>query len=128
MLQMSLEELEELKNSNETINVNGRVLTYRDLLVNLGNGKIKQYLGKSIWRNLLLKTTNRKQVVIVPDFRFPEEYIEEAITIKVEREFNPNAELDLHNFDFDYSIENKGSIEDLRVKAVQLIEDIFESE
>jgi hypothetical protein len=54
-LGLSLEELEDLKNNEEWLSYNGKTMTFRELLINFGNGKMKKYFGKSVWRNITKK-------------------------------------------------------------------------
>ena len=120
------ETLENLKNNPEikiqdTSNTIPN-LSFRDIIINFGNKKIKEIFGEFVWANLLYKRYEKSSYdyIIVPDFRFPIEYKEHAITVKVQRkQVIPDNEADiaLNNFNFDYYIDNNGDLNSLKEKA-----------
>lgn len=122
MLNLTVEELDELKNNeNKKLNVNGKELTYRELLVNFGNGKIKQYFGKDVWKRIVLKKIDFKSYTIIPDFRFIEEYISGSFTIKIEREINKSK---IKGITWDYIVKNDKGLEELKQKAIEIADEI----
>jgi len=77
---------------------------------------------------------NNYDLIIITDFRFPNEYdcflklfpIEDIITIRIEREMpdketrHHQSENSLNDFVFDYYIDNRGSLDSLRETADEL--------
>ena len=121
-LGLSLKQLDDLKNNEEWISYNGTTMTFRELLISFGNGKMKKYFGKSVWRNLTKKKFNSDCINIVSDYRFKEEYIPGAITIKVERDNSVSYCGNLTDKDFEFIIKNNGSLEDLKQEAERIVQ------
>lgn len=109
--EISLEELENFKNENVEIIFNNRKTTFRRILQCFATEAIKPVFGNNIWKRIVLekiKETNA-EYIIIPDFRFPEEYIEDSLTVKVlggEQLDSHISEHALNNFKFDYIIDN----------------------
>lgn len=109
--EISLEELENFKNENIEIIFNNRKTTFRRILQCFATEAIKPVFGNNIWKRIVLekiKETNT-EYIIIPDFRFPEEYIEGSYTVKVlggEQLDSHISEHALNNFKFDYIIDN----------------------
>ena len=122
LLNTSVEELDYLKNTNEQIVVFNQNTTVRDLLIQFGNGKMKEIFGKSVWKDVVAKKLKSDKVNVITDFRFEEEIIPEAITVQVVKD---SKECDfLKDFKFDFVIENNKGLEELKNKAKQLVNEI----
>ena len=94
----------------------------RDFLQLLGTNAIRDNLHKNAWVNALMSDYTEQNNWIITDCRFPNEYIavkkQGGITIRINREGiklvnNHPSEVALDNYEFDYTIENNGSLEDL---------------
>jgi len=97
---ISLEELDVLKNSEETFRFGDREISFRRILQNFGTESMKLVFGDDVWIELLMNKynkyiTNTGDIVIVPDFRFEceYEYIKDSITINI---FNTELSTDDH--------------------------------
>lgn len=141
MLNMPIDDLEVLKNVEEPIGVydkdRNEFIAYTDIrkiLQVFGSGKMKEYFGKDVWAKLLYSTLPDKEFIIVPDFRFPEEYRpcddDNIITIRIKapwtKDDNHISENALADFKFDYDIINAGSLDDLNDKAKWLAKVIMQ--
>lgn len=109
--EISLEELDNYKNKNVEIIFNNRKTTFRRILQCFATEAIKPVFGNNIWKRIVLKNMENSSAVyiIIPDFRFPEEYIEGSYTVKVlggEQLDSHISEHALNNFKFDYIIDN----------------------
>ena len=122
LLNISLDALDYLKNTNEIIPVFNQNITIRELLIQFGNGKMKEIFGKSVWKDIVAKNLKADKVNIITDFRFEEELIPEAITIQVVKD-NKNCDF-LKDFKFDFVIENNEGLEELKNKAKQFVDKI----
>jgi len=96
----------------------------RDKVKTFGNGKMIEYFGEQVWRDVLLRRAEKLdcEYIIVPDFRFKREYIDNAITMKVMRDTDKGddlhvSETGLDCWKFDWYVENNGELEDLRNDA-----------
>lgn len=123
-MDVTFDQGEELKNNNALV---------RGVLQRFGSGAMKHYFGKDIWKRLLLENVpNWCEYLIIPDFRFPEEYIEGSLTIKVHRDENYDdaheSETALRDFKFDRVILNDGTIQDLEDIAYALAKEILNAE
>lgn len=109
--EISLEELDNYKNENVEIIFNNRKTTFRRILQCFATEAIKPVFGNNIWKRIVLekiKETNA-EYIIIPDFRFPEEYIEGSLTVKVlggDSNDTHISEIALNDFKFDYIIDN----------------------
>lgn len=112
-------------------------MTYRDFLQKLGTEAMRNGLHENVWVNALFSdyTTFEGQLPnwIITDTRFPNELqaakLHKAITIKVIRDSGNtvgtlhSSETALDDFnDWDYIIDNNGSIEELKAKVMSILE------
>jgi len=131
---ISLSELEEYKNNPEKYPIvlpNESITNFRLILQRFGTEGMKPVFGKDIWQRLLIEEANKcsENIIVVPDFRFPEEMFEGAITVKIigspdidTGDIHP-SEVSLEGFKFDHYIDN--SLKDpeaLRAQVKQFIE------
>lgn len=117
---ISLEDLDEYKNNPNQVtlqlfdNYNEVLVTdFRAILQKFGSEAMKPIFGENVWHDLLIKRADKSEAdyILVPDFRFPVEDIDEAIKVKV---FNDDiksddthtSETSLDDFKFDYYINN----------------------
>lgn len=104
------------------------LMSVRELLQRLGTEAMRDGLHKNTWVNALFADANSRSKWIITDLRFKNEF--EAIkkrggvTIRILRDNRSKAthssEKDLDNANFDYYINNNGSIDDLR-EEIKLI-------
>lgn len=111
--------------------------TYRDLLQVLGTDCGRDMIHSDIWINALFADLNKNSNWIITDVRFPNELEaikkRNGITIRVNRNSCETAtlihesETALDNANFDYKINNNGSLEDLigKVKEILIKEKII---
>lgn len=115
--------------------------SYRFILQRFG-AVMKKHMGENVWANMAIKRINSvgQSVIIMPDMRFVIEYLvicryfrrEDVVTVKVSRncdnigEDNHASETALDNFAFDYTISNDGTLDDLSLKAEELIKKLEE--
>lgn len=109
--EISLEELENFKNENVEITFNGKRTTFRRVLQCFATEACKKVFGKDIWKQIVLNKmeNSNAEYIIIPDFRFPEEYIEDSLTVKVlggDTNDTHISESALNDFKFDYIIDN----------------------
>ena len=114
---ISLTELEQYKNNPEDVTLplpNGSITNFRLILQRFGTEAMKPIFGDDIWQRLLIEEANKcsENIIVVPDFRFPEEKVEGAITVRIigssdisDGDAHP-SEVSLEGFDFDYYIDN----------------------
>lgn len=118
--------------------------TMRNFLQNLGTEAMKPIFGDYVWAKLFTDSYLKSPkgcIFVAPDFRVIEEYqyiISEAITanadaldvvtVKIQRD-EAEESGDLHiteqglaDFNFDYLIDNNGTLEDLRAEAVEFLD------
>lgn len=119
---ISSEELDQFKNDAESIIVrnggNQKIISnFRLILQRFGTEAMKEYFGEDVWVQLLLQRANEADVdfVLVPDFRFEIEAIDDGITVKIRNDEieknctdNHRSENELNDFIFDYTIDNTG--------------------
>ena len=118
ILDMPLSDLEFAKNTNayllESTNSQPEYLTtFRSLLQKLGTEAMKKYFGKSVWYDLLINRIEQSSAdyILVPDYRFPEETIPGALTVRiystsVDLTDNHISETALDDFVFDHVLDN----------------------
>jgi hypothetical protein len=108
--------------------------TVRDFLQRLGTDAIRNVLHENAWVNALFSEYYNTDNWIITDCRFPNEY--EAVknwggvVIRVDR---PNitpvnahvSETALDLYEFDYTIVNKGTLEDLEETTLMVYENII---
>lgn len=99
---------------------------FREKLQRFGSGPMKEYFGADVWQQVLLNNLPECDYLIITDFRFPEEYIEGALTVKVHRDdnFKDNhiSETALADFEFDVTILNTSTLEALNDKTEYIVE------
>lgn len=110
-----------------------KYIDMREILQRFGTEAMKPYFGKAVWANL---TYNKIEEMgcdysIIPDFRFPEEYREDIITVKVKNDVIDNSSTDSHSsenslndFNFNYIIDNTGYC-DTNSQLEKLIENLI---
>jgi len=122
-LGMTHAQLDTAKNSNPT---------YRGYLQRFGTEAMKKYFGDAVWVDIMRKRIadhSSTDVILIPDFRFPIEALEGALTVKVTRssqkpQTDPHAsETALESYLFNKVISNDGTIEDLQDLSNNLIKD-----
>lgn len=109
----------------------------RQLLQNFGNDAMKKVFGKYVWvtvANSIIEQVNTEWF-IVSDFRVKEEYNYlvqqglEIITVNILKDSQEAGdghitENDLKDFDFDYLVDNNGTLEGLAKSIKELVRDI----
>lgn len=124
-LGISIETLNILKNDSEH---------YRAVLQRFGSGKIKEYFGDTVWRDITAKQVEALReegydLVIIPDFRFSYELIDGAITYNVVRDRSYKgdhiSETALDDYPYDTIIHNTGTLEELSRMASNTIKVLF---
>jgi len=126
-LGVSRDTLDALKNENEH---------YRAILQRFGSGKMKDYFGSDVWKKLTLEHIDTLEdigveCVIIPDFRFHEEFIDGAITVNVIRpgvkiSDSHVSETAMDDYVYDEIINNDRDLESLERKAVLFSKKIIE--
>ena len=118
ILDMPLFDLELAKNNNDAVYRTGSydneyLTTFRLLLHKLGTEAMKKHFGQSVWYDLLINRIEQSSAdyILVPDYRFPEETIPGALTIRiystsVDLTDNHISETALDNFVFDHVLDN----------------------
>lgn len=118
ILDMPLSDLEFAKNTDayllESTNSQPEYLTtFRLLLQKLGTEAMKKYFGKSVWYDLLINRIEQSSAdyILVPDYRFPEETIPRALTVRiystsVDLTDNHLSETALDDYVFDHVLDN----------------------
>lgn len=122
---ITLDELEEYKSEAAHIGIKGRkntsrykqVTNMRSVIQKFGTDAMKTFFGENVWVDLLLQSADNTEAdyIIIPDFRFNTEYIEDSLTIKINNreikdDYNSGhiSENDLNDFEFDITIDNTG--------------------
>jgi len=119
-LGLTLEELEDKKNDSN--------YQHRSYLQRFGQ-KAKEYFGENCWGDIVGRTIQHlpdDSVIIISDFRMPIEAIEGAITVRVTNDRVKNndkhiSETALDNFEFDYLIQNNGTLGQLEDNVEDLL-------
>ena len=104
------------------------LMSVRELLQKLGTEAMRDGLHKNTWVNALFTDANSRSKWIITDLRFKNEFEaikkRDGVTIRISRDSRSKAthssEKDLDNANFDYYINNNGSIDDLR-EEIKLI-------
>ena len=154
---ISLEDLETYKNESSEYGLeikaypnNQNPLTikyigFREILQRFGTEAMKKQYGSKIWAKTgiksALKKLKKKDIVIIPDFRFISEYKEaikrvkkkniQVYTINILNKDLPEADLhaserDLsdNNFVFDFYIDNTGQPKNIRKKVRAILDSL----
>ena len=118
ILDMPLSDLESAKNNNDSIYQTGSyyneyLTTFRSMLQKLGTEAMKKYFGDFVWYDLLINRIEQSSAdyILVPDYRFPEETIPGALTVRihstsVDLTDNHISETALDDFVFDHVLDN----------------------
>ncbi len=118
ILDMPLFDLELAKNNNDAVYRTGsydneHLTTFRLLLQKLGTEAMKKHFGESVWYDLLINRIEQSSAdyILVPDYRFPEETIPGALTVRiystsVDLTDNHISETALDDFVFDHVLDN----------------------
>ena len=118
ILDMPLSDLELAKNNNDAIYQTGSyyneyLTTFRSLLQRLGTEAMKKHFGESVWYDLLINRIEQSSAdyILVPDYRFPEETIPGATTVRiystsVDLTDNHISETALDNHTFNHVLDN----------------------
>lgn len=118
ILDMPLFDLELAKNNNDLVYRAGSydneyLTTFRSLLQKLGTEAMKKYFGNTVWYDLLVNRIEQSSAdyILVPDYRFPEETIPGALTVRiystsVDLTDNHISETALNDFVFDHVLDN----------------------
>ena len=118
ILDMPLSDLESAKNNNDSIYQTGSyyneyLTTFRSMLQKLGTEAMKKYFGDFVWYDLLINRIEQSSAdyILVPDYRFPEETIPGALTVRiystsVDLMDNHISETALDDFVFDHVLDN----------------------
>ncbi len=113
-------------------NLIGKDFTPRDAMVLVGTEFGRNMIHPNIWVNTLFNRYDKNKHLLITDLRFPNEYEEikkrGGIVIRINR-CNLNSSnhisecaLDYHNFD--YVINNDGTLEDLKTNVLNIINEI----
>lgn len=136
---ISLEDLEFYKNQPDQpiitikrrdVSQSTSVLNMRQVLQRFGTEAMRSLFGNYVWVDRFkeqahLLAERGVDFLICPDFRFSEEFILSALTIKVlNNDLDSNnkhsSENDLEHFNFDYTIDNTGRPE-LKEKVKEVV-------
>ena len=89
------------------------VTNYRSVLQLLGSEAMKKWFGPNVWVDLLNHRINqsRADVIIIPDWRFKSEAIQDAVKLRVITHIESTdthiSEIDLDDYtDFDFYVDN----------------------
>jgi hypothetical protein len=108
-------------------------MTIRELLQKIGTDAIRNYVHHNAWVNCLMSKYNYEDLWVITDVRFPNEAeaIRNAggVLIRIERDSpmksNHISETALDSFnDWDYIINNKGTLDELRDEVHYILMDI----
>ena len=122
--QVSLEDLEELKNNDPKC---------REKHQRFGSGKMKEFFGEDVWVQQVIKQlTDPETLYVIDDFRFNIERLPGAHTVKVVRpladvplfDTSHASECELECYEFDHTIINNSTLEDLEIQAIDLLVDL----
>ena len=155
--ELSLKDLDKMKNNPDDYNLMGRTrlgaktldklfmeFNFRTILQRFGTEAMRPHFGKDVWAKLLVDKVKRSDadVILVPDFRFLEEYnycndsfsgtyglsntkMNDMITMYIE---SGKSSKDTHSsemkpdVEFQFSIDNTKQDESLKTQLVDFIE------
>ena len=116
---ISLEQLDDFKNNKtelwcyDNFENEYKVTDFREILMKIGNEAIKPIFGNDVWQKIMWENIEKSEadIIIIPDFRFKVEHIQNAVTIRIINNDIINdtdhpSETELINFDFDMLIDN----------------------
>ena len=116
---ISLEQLDDFKNNKTELwcydNFENayKVTDFREVLMKIGNEAIKPVFGNDVWQKIIHEKIEKSEadIIIMPDFRFKVEHIQNAVTIRIINddiinETDHPSETELIDFDFDMLIDN----------------------
>lgn len=104
------------------------VQTYRNILQRFGTEAMKKQFGEAVWADLMVQRiySSKAGVIIIPDFRFRIEWATVAVqplrveTVQIVRDGggkdNHASETELDGFAYGYTVENTGTLDDLKQK------------
>ena len=115
----SLEQLDDFKNNKtelwrfDQFENAYKVTDFREILMKIGNEAIKPVFGNDVWQKIIHEKIEKSEadIIIIPDFRFKVEHIQNAVTIRITNNDIINdtdhpSETELIDFDFDMLIDN----------------------
>ena len=116
---ISLEQLDDFKNNKtelwcfDKFENEYQVTDFREVLMKIGNEAIKPIFGNDVWQKIMWENIEKSEadIIIIPDFRFKVEHIQNAVTIRIINNDIINdtdhpSETELIDFDFDMLIDN----------------------
>ncbi len=123
-------------------NLMGYKFTPRDAMIKVGTDFGRNMIHKNIWIESLFNRyyKNPNQAIVITDLRFANEYDEikkrDGVIIRINRnnnnsntQINSNSqhssECELDNHPFDYVIDNDGTIEELKIKVINIIANLI---
>lgn len=115
---------------NEQIEVFYQSMTVREFLQRLGTEAMRDGLHKNVWVNALLSDFNKETSKwIVTDMRFKNELSaikkNEGVTVRINRKdcikIDHPSETELDSENFDYVIENNGTLEEFEEKINEFL-------
>lgn len=135
---ITLEQLDDYKNAKQSVGIihskmDGhdyqKLTDFRLILQKFGTEAMKAWFGEDVWVQLLMQRVQNLDVdyVIVPDFRFLTEVLDDAITVKIKNDDVDNSkdqhrsETELDEFQFDWIIDNTGYV-DLSKSIIEFTE------
>ena len=112
------EEVSYVKNGvKETYYSDKQITDFRAILQNFGTEAMKKWFGENIWVDIALNRIKNSDAgfILIPDFRFLCEHIDNAITLKILNDAVDNdssdthrSENELNDFVFDLYLDNSG--------------------
>jgi hypothetical protein len=136
-LGITIEQLEDLKNTGATFKYGEDEMSFRLLLQRFGTEAMKGVFGDKIWAHLLIDSVKDGEITVVSDWRFVEEYsalkdeFNKVYTIRIHSgdiiEDTHSSEIGLLLFPTTYSIENSKKDETLFTQIDKIIKDINEN-
>lgn len=102
-----------LNNNLRNIKEFEKLTDFREILMKIGNEAIKPVFGSDVWQKIMLEKIEKSEadIIIIPDFRFTVEHIQNAVTVRINNsdiinDTDHQSETELIDFDFDMSIDN----------------------
>lgn len=102
-----------LNNNLRNVKEFKRLTDFREVLMKIGNEAIKPVFGNDVWHKIMLEKIEKSEadIIIIPDFRFTVEHIQNAVTIRIINDDIINdtdhpSETELIDFNFNISIDN----------------------